>query len=303
MRTAAGRTLGRGHRLFRTSRDAARKLGGTVAATTARLNVAEILIDRGEWAEAETMLLEMLPVWKASGYQFYLGTCLEQSGRVATRLGRFDDALARFEAAKASYLHVGAEQDIPPITAWMAECRVRKGEPDAALALVEELPPCGHVERSRADGAVSVPRAGTRADAAGRPVGRARRARRESRGGKGMPGPFEATLTSLSLIELDRLEGVEPPLELIEETRSLLASRKVRAVRRCRCHRVSRPPQNEAAPQGRFGFMPTRLLLWPDNSKVGLVDDDVPDLDALDATARRRSRRSDRRPSLLSAET
>ena len=41
---------------------------------------------------------------------------------------------------------------------------------------------------------------------------------------------FEATLTMLSLIELDRLEGVEPPLEMVNETRSLLASRKVRAV-------------------------------------------------------------------------
>ena len=41
---------------------------------------------------------------------------------------------------------------------------------------------------------------------------------------------FELTLTSLSLIELDRLEGVEPPLELVNESRSLLGSLKVRAV-------------------------------------------------------------------------
>jgi len=41
---------------------------------------------------------------------------------------------------------------------------------------------------------------------------------------------FEATLTMLSLIALDRLEGVEPPLEMVNETRNLLASRKVRAV-------------------------------------------------------------------------
>ena len=34
----------------------------------------------------------------------------------------------------------------------------------------------------------------------------------------------------LSLIELDRLEGVEPPLEMVNESRSLLASLKVRAV-------------------------------------------------------------------------
>jgi tetratricopeptide (TPR) repeat protein len=40
---------------------------------------------------------------------------------------------------------------------------------------------------------------------------------------------FEATLTILA-IELDRLEGVEPPGEMVTETRTLLANRKVRAV-------------------------------------------------------------------------
>jgi tetratricopeptide (TPR) repeat protein len=195
------------------------------------MNVAEILIDRGEWTEAETLLLEMLPMWKASGYHNYVGGCLEQLGRVATRLGRFDDALARFEDATASYLHVGAEQDIPPIKAWIAECRMRKGEPDAALEIVEDL-------LGRADTSSGVARMvpflkrvqghalmlqddlwGAR-DALDASLAAAREHQDQ----------FEATLTSLSLIELDRLEGVEPPLELVDDSRSLLASRKVRAV-------------------------------------------------------------------------
>ena len=41
---------------------------------------------------------------------------------------------------------------------------------------------------------------------------------------------FEATLTMLSLIELDRLEGIEPPLEMVNESRLLLGNMKVRAV-------------------------------------------------------------------------
>jgi hypothetical protein len=41
---------------------------------------------------------------------------------------------------------------------------------------------------------------------------------------------FEATLTMLSLIELDRLEGVEPAHEMVSETRERLSSLKVRAV-------------------------------------------------------------------------
>jgi hypothetical protein len=41
---------------------------------------------------------------------------------------------------------------------------------------------------------------------------------------------FESTLTMLSLIELDRLEGIEPPIEMLTETRSVLATWKIRAV-------------------------------------------------------------------------
>jgi predicted negative regulator of RcsB-dependent stress response len=43
---------------------------------------------------------------------------------------------------------------------------------------------------------------------------------------------FEAALTMLTLIELDRLEGVEAPQEVLDESRSILAKLKVRAVPR-----------------------------------------------------------------------
>ncbi len=41
---------------FERARDAALKIGSTISAAKARLNIADILIDRGEWAEAETIL-------------------------------------------------------------------------------------------------------------------------------------------------------------------------------------------------------------------------------------------------------
>jgi hypothetical protein len=46
---------------------------------------------------------------------------------------------------------------------------------------------------------------------------------------RGRKDLFESTLTMLSLIALDRHEGIEPPLEMVDESRSLLASLKVRA--------------------------------------------------------------------------
>ena len=41
---------------------------------------------------------------------------------------------------------------------------------------------------------------------------------------------FESTLTMLSLIELDRLEGITPALEMVTESQSLIASLKIRAI-------------------------------------------------------------------------
>ena len=56
------------------------------------------------------------------------------------------------------------------------------------------------------------------------------RSRRASPQARGQSNLFEAALTMLSLIEVDRLEGIEPPLETVTESRALLASLKVRAV-------------------------------------------------------------------------
>lgn len=216
---------------FERARDAALKIGSTISAAKARLNIADILIDRGEWAEAETLLLEMLPLWRAAGFQDWLAACLQQLGRVAMRLRRFDEALARFDEAKKNLLHVGAEHDIPPVDAWTAECRVGMGSPDAALEIVRGL-----LDRQGESSGVArmVPlllRLQGHALLLQEDLWGARDALEASlAAARERSDLFEATLTSLSLIEVDRLEGVEPPLDLVNESRSLLATRKVRAV-------------------------------------------------------------------------
>ena len=216
---------------FERSRDAALKIGSTLSAAQARLNIADILIDRGEWAEAETLLREMLPLWRASGYQDWLAACLQQLGRVSMRLLRFDEALAHFQEAKALLLAVGAEHDLPPVDAWTAECRVGMSDPVAALELARGL-----LDRAGDSSGVArmVPlleRVQGHALLLQDDLWGARDALEASLdSARERKDLFEATLTSLSLIALDRLEGVEPPLELVNETRTLLASRKVRAV-------------------------------------------------------------------------
>ena len=51
----------------------AQKIGSAATAALARMNAAEVLADRGEWAEAESLLQETLRVWKATQFHLYLG--------------------------------------------------------------------------------------------------------------------------------------------------------------------------------------------------------------------------------------
>ncbi len=212
-------------------RDAFAKIGSAVNAALSRVNIAEILTDRGEWAEAEAVLLETLPLWRASEYHLYLAACLFLLGRVSLRLGRLEEALSRLEEAKANFLHVGAESEVPPVEARIAECRLAQGNLDAALELVRGM--LASASESNGTGKV-VPlleRIQGHALLQQGDLWAARDALEASLvAAREQRNLFEAALTMLSLIELDRLESVEPPIEMVSESRSLLANLKVRAV-------------------------------------------------------------------------
>ena len=216
---------------YEKGRDESVKIGDTVGAALARINISEILTDRGEWAEAEALLLETLPLWKASQYHYYLAACLSILGRVSLRRGRPEEALARLEDAKANFLHVGAEQEVPAVDARIAECRVALGNTDAALdivnALLDRAASSTGVTRivpllTRLQGHILMQQSdlwGAR-DALEASLAAARERN----------DLFESTLTTLSLIELDRLEGVEPSHQMVTENRFMLANLKIRAV-------------------------------------------------------------------------
>ena len=207
------------------------KIGSTLGPPLARMNIAEILIDRGEWAEAEMLLVATLPFWKASEYRYFLALCLSYLGRVSLRLGRLDEALERLEGAKAHFLEVEAETDIPAVDAYIAECRAARGDADGALDLARDM-------LGRASASTSVNRLVPQLERVRGfalfqkgDVGGAREAFEASlAGAKGRSKAFEEALTLLSLIELQRLEGHEPTAEHVSESRSLLASLKVRTV-------------------------------------------------------------------------
>ena len=216
---------------YERGRDELVKVGNRLNAAVASLNIAEILSDRGELAEAESTLLKTLPVWKASEYHYFLGYCIWMLGRVSLRGNKVDEALSRFAEARALLTDVGAEHEVLDIDARVAECHLLKNEPDAALARADEIlakpDSSGAIARltpllNRVRGYAMLMQAdpfGAR-DAFDTSLAVARE--RKER--------FEVALTLNALIELDRLEGVEPPQEVVDESRAAIANLKIRAL-------------------------------------------------------------------------
>jgi class 3 adenylate cyclase/tetratricopeptide (TPR) repeat protein len=207
------------------------RVGSTLSATVVRINIAEILTDRGEWTEAEAVLMETLPVLRASQHQYHLGLCLALLGRISLRLGRLPEALSRLEEAKANYVHSGAAEDVPFAEARIAECQVEMGNLDAALELAGSMLGRAASSSGIARAAPLLHRVQAHALIKQGDLWGARDALDASlAAARERSDLAEACLTMLSLIELDRLEGVEAPLDVVNESRSLLSSLKIRAV-------------------------------------------------------------------------
>jgi class 3 adenylate cyclase/tetratricopeptide (TPR) repeat protein len=216
---------------YERARKASQEIGSTTTAALAQMNSAEILTDRGEWAEAEAQLQQTLPIWRTSQFRYFLAACLSLLGRVSLRSGRTDAALAQLQEARTNFLHVGAEEEVPAVDARIAECLIETGKPEAAQESIQSM-----LERADSSHGVSrilplLQRVHGHALLRQDDLWGARDALEASlAAAKERKNFFEATLSMLSLIELDRLEGVEPALEMVDETRKVLANLKVRAV-------------------------------------------------------------------------
>ncbi|MCC7215632.1 MAG: tetratricopeptide repeat protein [Burkholderiales bacterium] len=207
------------------------KLGNTFDATIASMNIAEILSDRGELDEAQRLLLETLPVWRASRYRFLLGGCLWLLGRVSLRAGRLDEALARLEEAHALFLAVKREEEALDVDARIAECRTFAGAPDAALALAADALARAQHSKSAAKAVSLLERVRGHAllrkgDVAGAQAAltaslAAARARRDLQ---------ETALALHSLCIAHSCAGEEPPPELAAERDALVARLAIRAL-------------------------------------------------------------------------
>jgi tetratricopeptide (TPR) repeat protein len=103
----------------------------------ATMNVGEVLADQGHVEEAEVLLRDALRVVRASESGSRIGGVTMRLGRLLSRSGRFEEAHALLGEARDEYRRSGFGE-LGVSDAWIAECLMLQGEPDAALALWTE---------------------------------------------------------------------------------------------------------------------------------------------------------------------
>jgi class 3 adenylate cyclase/tetratricopeptide (TPR) repeat protein len=124
--------------LARRALEAKETIGDRWSAAVTSLNVAEILTDQGRLEEAEPMTTAALRVFKASRAPGFTAHAQSLLGRIAARRGgRLDEARSLLEEARALHLEADQPTEALRTDAAIAECLVRQGDAQSALALVE----------------------------------------------------------------------------------------------------------------------------------------------------------------------
>lgn len=175
--------------LYARGREVDQKAGDDVNAAFGTLNIAEILSDQGHEVEAERNLREALRVFRAardvSGVAYALGSL----GRLASRIGQYEEAMNLFAQAREGFVHVGEERQVVETDARVAECHLFRGDGEEALAKAGET-----------------------------------LARADALGGVAAQSPMLHRIRGLALMQLGRLDEAGPALE-----ESLAAARSRRA--------------------------------------------------------------------------
>jgi tetratricopeptide (TPR) repeat protein len=200
-----------------------RRLGDDAEAAICESNIAEIWLDQGHVAQAEGLLRRAARAARAGSYLVPQAAVTGLLARVSMTQGRFDAAAAELDAARSLFERVGHRPQVFEMRVRLAEMYVLKGDGAAALEEAERsavvAAELGGVparlpllHRVRAFALVELGRlAEARAAlAASLDAGRARKSL------------HEVALTLAALVELDRLEGLEPHPDAVRESTEIL---------------------------------------------------------------------------------
>ncbi len=123
--------------LYERSREARLKIGDEVNAAYGTANIAEILADQGRLEDAEARFRDALRVWRAAGYRQGIAFAVENLGKIAGRMGRFDEGMSLLEESRAAFEDVGFSNYVWDVDARIAEILVLRGDAHGALAAAD----------------------------------------------------------------------------------------------------------------------------------------------------------------------
>jgi tetratricopeptide (TPR) repeat protein len=205
---------------YEKARDQWQRAGDLPSAAMTSANVAEILSDRGQLAEAERMGREALRICRAAGFKHAIAYALNIIGRVASRSGRYKEALELLEQARELNHGIGDEPEELESDVRIAECLAMQGRAAEALELAAEA-----VARSETLGGPATPQLQRVRGCALAQLGRlaeAREALDESvAGARGREAEYEEALALQALARIGAIEGSSDAPELEARSRAI----------------------------------------------------------------------------------
>jgi tetratricopeptide (TPR) repeat protein len=123
--------------LFIRAEEAYMRTGNSVDAACGACNSAEILLFQGRYDEAAARLRSALELWRSMRYSSGEGQALVMLGRLALNRGDVVEATREFEEARAMFGPASDARELDALGG-LAECRLREGEVEDALALADD---------------------------------------------------------------------------------------------------------------------------------------------------------------------
>jgi class 3 adenylate cyclase/tetratricopeptide (TPR) repeat protein len=126
-------------RYYERCREVAERIGNVAHAAIADQNAAEIYMERGACEPAEALIRRALRVWRASGYQYPLASCLEYLARVLGRSDRCEEALEALEESRRIHISIGGKEDAIHVDLSTAETLLLMGDSERAGVVAQHV--------------------------------------------------------------------------------------------------------------------------------------------------------------------
>ena len=126
---------------YAAGRDALERSGNLWNAAIPAANIAEILLDQGDYTEAREILESAMEVWRAAGARPEEAFGKYLLGRLAGAQGDFARAFSLFSESRDYFAETGETREVVLVDALIAQARLESGDIEGALLAAEDIVP------------------------------------------------------------------------------------------------------------------------------------------------------------------